>query len=489
MDDKKYNGILYVIVVTMLLTVAVQLYWNYNNYKVNKQRFINDVQIAFDNAIEVYYANLAEQNQMTILDVKSDSIKFTDKLKAIDTDSIFMQLRKDYEGKLDSNMMRVTQLMDSSSGFSFNTKTKNLSQVKVLRGKRASDSIKLLKGITSIFISIHDDSLKLKPLDSLVTNELKRKELTLNHALNHYRNDSLINSYNEDVTESDYLKTLAKTKFLKQNEALELKFPNATNIILKNGMFEILLSLVLLLAIISSLVYLLKIIRNQKQLAEIKNDLISNITHEFKTPISTIVVALESIDKFNALEDQQKTKTYVDLSNEQLTKLNTMVEKLLETATLDSDNLNLQMESVNVSELLETIVNKHSFQAKEKTLNFYPSKNDVFATVDVFHFENAINNVVDNAVKYGGHVIDVSITQKSSVIVISISDNGKGLTKEHKDKVFEKFYRVPQGNRHDVKGFGIGLYYTTKIIEKHGGSIEIELSDNLTTFNISIPNG
>ena len=145
------------------------------------------------------------------------------------------------------------------------------------------------------------------------------------------------------------------SNILKQNESLEIAYPNATKIILKRSALSILISTILVLAVISCLLYLLKIIKNQKQLAEVKNDLISNITHEFKTPIATIGVAIESIKNFNVIDDKEKTKTYLDMSNNQLSKLNIMVEKLLETATLDSDSLNLEKDNYNIANKLKTI--------------------------------------------------------------------------------------------------------------------------------------
>jgi len=233
--------------------------------------------------------------------------------------------------------------------------------------------------------------------------------------------------------------------------------------------------------------FILKIIKHQKQLAEVKNDLISNITHEFKTPIATISVALESIKNFNVIDDKEKTKTYLDMSNNQLSKLNVMVEKLLETASLDSDSLKLIKEECNITELLKSIIDKHQIQSNGKTIDITSSK-EVIAKVDVFHFENAINNILDNAIKYGGEEINIRLNQNASAFTISISDNGNSLTKANKDRIFEKFYRVPKGNTHDVKGFGIGLYYAKKIIEKHNGSIQLDLKNNLTTFKISLPN-
>jgi len=232
----------------------------------------------------------------------------------------------------------------------------------------------------------------------------------------------------------------------------------------------------------------LQIIRRQKQLAEVKNDLISNITHEFKTPIATISVALESLKSFDGIDDKKKTKTYLDMSSEQLTKLNVMVEKLLETATLDSGNLELHKTPINVIDLLHTIVDKHQMQTESTTLTFDPKQTNIEVEVDVFHFENAINNIIDNAIKYGGNQIWIEVSQNAFLFTISISDNGTSLKMSNKDQIFEKFFRVSKGNTHNVKGFGIGLYYTKKIVEKHSGTIQLELKKTHTTFKLTLPN-
>jgi two-component system phosphate regulon sensor histidine kinase PhoR len=162
-----------------------------------------------------------------------------------------------------------------------------------------------------------------------------------------------------------------------------------------------------------------------------------------------------------------------------------MVEKLLETATLDSENLELNKDRYNISEVLTAVIEKHHMQNDKSVTRLIDD--NVFASVDIFHFENAINNIVDNAFKYGGNTIEVVLKSKSSQIEIEVSDDGTSLSKANKERIFEKFYRVPKGNTHDVKGFGIGLYYTKKIIEKHDGSITIELNKDKTTFKIVLP--
>ena len=174
------------------------------------------------------------------------------------------------------------------------------------------------------------------------------------------------------------------------------------------------------LAIITSLLYLLRVIRRQKQLAEIKNDLISNITHEFKTPITTISTALEAIQHFDALKDPEKAQKYLAISDKQLKKLHLMVEKLLETATLDSENLLLQKESLNVVDFVQKITEKQQTLTTAKTISFSSNTENFSADLDTFHFENAINNLIDNALKYGGDQIEVNITKVLETIEITV---------------------------------------------------------------------
>ncbi len=177
----------------------------------------------------------------------------------------------------------------------------------------------------------------------------------------------------------------------------------------------------------------------------------------------------------------------MNTSTAQLDKLTMMVEKLLETATLDGDDLALNKEEINLNEILENLVQKHQTLAPEKSIRFTALRENNWILGDPFHLENAFNNLLDNAVKYGGETILVELENLSSQIEIRFTDSGTSLSKAEAKQIFEKFYRVPKGNTHDVKGFGIGLYYTQKIIEKHGGSIDVSVTSQ-TTFKIDLPN-
>lgn len=502
MNTLKYKWILYFIVLVTITTIGVQVYWNYKNYEASKQVLTNDIQLSLDTAVDKYFANLAETKTIALaLDENTGETMFS---KTGNVDTIFHDVKIVTSGllNLDSTKTEKKAMVFKEQAFDthtfFDTRTNDSIKIRKVELhknnrfpiKNISDSIHLnsFRALTSkVIISMTSDSINLAKVDSLFKEELKIKQLNINHKL---VLKSWLSKTQETLKNKDLplkLFIVSKSAFLPKHNELKAFFTNETKIILKRILSSILISMLLILAVVSCLFYLLKIIKQQKQLAEVKNDLISNITHEFKTPITTVSAALESLKNFNAIENKQKTETYLDISKVQLLKLNTMVEKLLETATLDSDSLNLNKEKANISNLLFTLINKFKIQT-EKSIQLSTKQNTAEASIDTFHFDNAINNILDNAIKYGGNNIDIELSQNSQTTCISISDDGNTLTKSNQDRVFEKFYRVPKGNTHDIKGFGIGLYYTKQIIQKHKGTIHLELKKNKTIFKISIPN-
>jgi len=178
-----------------------------------------------------------------------------------------------------------------------------------------------------------------------------------------------------------------------------------------------------------------------------------------------------------------------DYDNSQVHKLNVMVEKILETAVLNQEDLAINRGPIDIGASIKEIIERYKIINPNKIFNFKNTIKNTQLNLDKFHFENAIGNIVDNAVKYGGDTITVEITSTNNKIIILIKDDGNGIHKNQKDKVFEQFYRIPTGNKHDVKGFGIGLYYTKSIIEKHGGNVNIVYDkNNNTLFQIELPN-
>lgn len=506
MNDSKYRYILYLITIVILVTIGIQVYWNYKNYQTNKEQLIADIKMSLDNSINDYYTIIAQETTLGLkIEDTAEGVFETDGILERITQSID-ENNSTFDGldSLQVNQYEGITILRGAAADSLMRQKPNKQNIwtengvieKFKRIKNHQDSIthtdfELLT--SKIIISISSDTLDLNTVDSLITSDLRRKNMLIDFQLkfmpaitnNAFSREQII-KYNKKNSGSQLpLSVENSSTFLPEGSKLQMNFENKTWLDFKRSLGGILISTLLVLAIIGCLFYLLNIIKRQKQLSEVKNDLISNITHEFKTPIATIGVALESLQNFNAIEDKEKTKSYLDMSSSQLSKLNTMVEKLLETATLDSENLKLNKERYHISEVVTAIIEKHKLQ-NEKTVT-YDIEENVYANVDVFHFENAINNIIDNAFKYGGDEIEIALHGQSSQIEFMVSDNGTSLTKANKDRIFEKFYRVPKGNTHDVKGFGIGLYYTKKIIEKHHGTIQLILGKTNTSFKITLP--
>ncbi len=499
MNDSKYRFSLYVIISVIVATISIQAYWNYKNYLSNKKQLIADVQASLDNAVSAYYSNLAEKSTYKF-SFKEGEIN---EKVIVNNDTIYDRILGDidfvaYDTILDSihsNDIKNITVIENVEADTIIKQTNGIvtseewvGDRKIIKEIMSSDSLKKkdFELLTAqVMLKISNDTIDIKYIDTLLKEELDRKHINVAYTLTDVKDINDINS--TPIEENQNLVVESTSSFLPQGTRLRLQFSNEMSTVLKRIFVGILISCLLVAAVIACLFYLLKIIKNQKQLAEIKNDFISNMTHEFKTPIATIGVALEGVKNFNSNNDKEKTSQYVDISNQQLAKLNVMVEKLLETATLDSDTLDLNLETCNVYKSLNTLVETYQLQIHEKTINVESSSKTITAYIDVFHFENALNNLLDNAVKYGGDKIKLTLHEGKNEVVITVSDNGTSLLKSEKDKVIEKFYRVSKGNQHDVKGYGIGLYYAKKIIEKHKGAIYLELGANTTKFIITIP--
>ncbi|WP_340066825.1 HAMP domain-containing sensor histidine kinase [Ascidiimonas aurantiaca] len=505
MKENNHHFIINFIIVTIVTTIAIQVYWNIRNYASNKQQLISEVQTALDNAVELYYADLAKTDMVTFVNKGTtvDSVHNIFGLgKAVNVaggnarfftwDSLSKKINFDTEFFSREDTLHVKQKIDLSNLDRIAQRFKP-SQIQgesvtgdtIVNNSLDTSSIRSLTN--KIIISITRDSIAFDTLVKNIDNELKRKDINLLYALGHYNKDLvLLGSFNDLEHPKLKLSAFSKSTYLPRGEQLKIVFSNVSLITLKRGLTGILLSFILAAGIMACLLYLLRIINKQKQLAEIKNDLISNITHEFKTPITTVSTALEGIEKFNDANDKEKTQKYLNISNKQLEKLHFMVERLLETATLDSDKLLLNKEPLNMVRMLQNLTDRHIMISPEKHISFISHIETCVVKADHFHLENAVSNIIDNAVKYGGDTIEIRLNSVPDFFEITVANNGPVIEKGYREKIFDKFYRIPSGNRHDVKGFGIGLYYTKKIIEKHGGSIQLLSDPRYTIFKIQL---
>ena len=223
-----------------------------------------------------------------------------------------------------------------------------------------------------------------------------------------------------------------------------------------------------------------------------RSDFINNMTHEFKTPISTVALAIEALLKFDVRKSEEKTIQYLKISQEENKRLGTMVERVLNIAAYDRGEIMLNLKETNMHELIEESLLSMQMQVSERngTLNQYFGALETTVKADHDHIRNVINTLIDNALKYGGEQPEIKISTRNSgdFMVISVEDNGIGISKEDQKKIFDKFYRVPTGKVHDVKGFGLGLSYAAGIVEKHKGMIKVHSQLNKgSIFEIYLP--
>lgn len=484
MQNARFKWISIVIGVSIVVTILTQGYWNYRNYHLNKQRFLNDMQVALDDGVESYYANLAKVEMIDLTTLRNDSIPGGISYNFSFDNHGFDTLVFDYKGTIpdSSEGHIVASVFASGSKRVIRQSSGTTSFRHVISQNQTIDTLptRFADLASKVLISLSTDSVDISSVEEHVRDQLNRKDLPSKIEL----------AFTELCCEPRETK-LQSTHVLEANAAylppdllLHMGFANDTWKILQMGLVSLLISLTMSAMIIWGLLYLYRVIKNQKQLAELKNDLINNLTHEFKTPIATIATALEGLEKFNETNDLEKTRKYLGIGQDQLAKLDQMVEKLLETATLEKDEIELQKESVDLSALLKKMIEKFSMVGGKQ---FESSVQEgVVSRLDPVLAENAISNLVDNAIKYGGDQICIKL-EANSTIQLEVIDDGPGIGKQNQDKVFEKFYRIPKGDQHDVKGYGIGLYFSKKIIEKHGGTLGLTSRPGETKFKISLP--
>ncbi|MBL1280806.1 MAG: HAMP domain-containing histidine kinase [Fluviicola sp.] len=238
--------------------------------------------------------------------------------------------------------------------------------------------------------------------------------------------------------------------------------------------------------------YTVSVIFKQKKLSEIKTDFINNMTHELKTPISTIGLSSEMILRAKEDDDKEKIKKYASLIFKENKRLENQVERVLNVAKLDKQEISLKKETFNVHELLNEVKDSIEFNPADKKveINLNLNADNPMIYVDPIHITNVIYNLVDNATKYcqDSSVITIMTESSSKGFTISVEDNGIGIKRENLKFIFDKFYRVPTGNLHDVKGFGLGLYYVKKILSEHKAIIKVKsVVGKGTMFTIFFP--
>ena len=341
-----------------------------------------------------------------------------------------------------------------------------------------------------------EDRINPQVLNMIIDNELLNYGIDLDYEFAVLRDNLDValstDNYSPELNEDYFEAQLFPEDIFRRPSYLSMYFPRKTNFILKSLGFMAISSGILTIIIILSFSITIYIIFRQKRLSEIKNDFVNNMTHELKTPISTISLASQMLnDKSIPMKNKNMDHISTVIADESK-RLGYQVEKVLQMAIFDRGRIKLKCKLVSVNDLLNSVVKNFEMKVNQKNGRIIEELNadNEQLMIDPVHFTNVISNLVDNAVKYSGEnpEIYISTLNKNNKLLIRVKDNGIGIKKEDQKRVFEKFYRVPTGNVHNVKGFGLGLSYVKKIVEEHHGTVSLKSEQNKgTEFEICLP--
>jgi len=360
----------------------------------------------------------------------------------------------------------------------------------------SQDGEKPIKGTLSFMVAVAEsehrlDSIPFK-LDSLEIKPLLSRKLEINLEDSDLPPSAqLVCLSNGDTA---VVRTILSTTYedIINGERYAVEIPKYRAYLFRKMLPQVLFSLLLFATVFLAFFVVYKSLLKQQRLTELKNDFIRNVTHELKTPITTVGVAIEALSEFDALKNPEKTHEYLDISRHELNRLSILVDKVLQMSLFEKTEPELRLETVDLRSLVEEVLAsmKLHFEKTGALVALNAEGEDFLLEADAAHLTSVVYNLVDNALKYSPQkpVIDIELAKTESAVRLSVRDRGIGIEAAHLDRIFTPFYRVPAGNTHDVKGHGLGLSYVSAVVRQHGGEIEVQSKPGQgSTFTIKLP--
>lgn len=339
--------------------------------------------------------------------------------------------------------------------------------------------IRFLYNVDSLSLK---DSVTLKEITGVFANRLKEEKMSgLSFSIS--RSDSA-----SDGDEQSNEVTIG----LASPVTYRLELRNEFAFLVRQIRLPILFSIFLVGITIATFILLYRNLVRQKRLAEQKNQFISNITHELKTPIATVGVAIEALQNFNALHDPRKTKEYLDISRGELQRLGLLVDKVLKLSMFEKKEIELKKEPFDARELVEEVMNsmKLQFEKYHAKVKLRTEGSQFIIEADKLHITSVIYNLLDNALKYSRDhpAIEVTLSSTPEAVEFTVADNGIGIEPAYREKIFDKFFRVPTGDLHNIKGYGLGLSYVAEVMHRHRGAVYVQSEVGQgSTFTAKLP--
>ncbi len=505
----------------LLGLISFQIYWINNAIHISEDRFKKGVHDALNTVSdkleqqEIVYtaAKKLQYSQKGKTWIGLDSIRFISTKKKSDSTKSFLINEEDVQkfyfspDSSEGNLKEVSTEIGKDQPFK-NNKGVLIDEDVLVEVKRFRANI---DSVVAYDTSLQRDIKKVEEKSEMVTvvlNELLSKERKLENRIDQRQLQSLLTtslqnqgidigfSYGvidgfqhkivltnvaedlEQLENSEFRTNLFTRDIIPSENYLAIFFPDQQTFLIGKIWVPLASSILLVLVIIAIFGYAIYTIMTQKKISEIKNDFINNMTHEFKTPISTVSLACEALQDDDVKKNDSFLKRYISIIEAENKRLGMQVEKVLQMATLDKKDFKLKLERLDVHEVIDRALENVNIQIEKRhgkiKKQLVASEKEVIA--DEVHLTNIIYNLLDNANKYSREKPEISIAtkNKNGGIIVQISDKGIGMSSEVKQKIFEKFYREPTGNLHDVKGFGLGLTYVKTMLDALGGSIGVK---------------
>jgi two-component system phosphate regulon sensor histidine kinase PhoR len=520
MGKKMFVLIVILMSTSLIGIIAVQLYWINNAVESKKEQFKNDVQKSLGRVNE-----RINEKEVALLEKKFDGIIENSILadEALIENFLFQEIdtinnqKFSYGGTiLEESFKMPMEFLDNDSIIVKRVTSKNdFFQTRLIKGpdnlfssvneKRFSYSSRLSDSKKLKFDEVFRNINKLKPINQRVSNtelnatikdELHKRNIDLDFKYGVYGVDGLAtplkSGYYTINKKDSYYYPLFSGLNGQPEHMLHITFPTKNKHILSGISSILLLSLlfifIIIIAFSSSLYQLIK----QKKISEIKTDFINNMTHEFKTPIATINLALDSIKNPKIIDDKEKILRYVKMIRDENKRMHTQVESVLRISKLEKNQLDINKETIDIHDVIDDAMNHVSLLMDDRGGSMETHFEAIISEIsgNEFHLTNVIVNILENGIKYsvGSPKLDIYTESTNKFFIIKIKDEGIGMSKSVQKSVFDKFYREQKGNVHDVKGHGLGLSYVKEIVEKHHGTVFVESEkEKGSIFTVKLP--
>ena len=518
----KHNlGIISTLVgIALIALIAVQIYWIKSSVKLKEEEFERSVKEALKSTSNKLEKIATAHKIAKKIKLRKQGVRITKPgLVTVGNPSgsdvqvrIFEELSTDSSGVITSKMSQKEFIGDSVNSQNhflpyelLNSSQSTSKSIQSLRDELFQTKKEIVNDLFDELISINVYKDYKPRVDSLMLDTILRQELLAEGITTHFvysvtsrlSNAKANGNYREAQKDCDSSGCSMKINLSPNNvfvtpQYLSVNFPDQKSYLLKTMWMMLGVSLMIILILVVAFYYTIATLSKQKKLSVIKNDFISNMTHEFKTPISTISLAAEMLNDDSIIKTPEKQQRFVKMIRDENKRLSILVESILQTSILDKGEFKLKRSDIDLHEIINQAIQNTQLliDQRQGSITKQLGATNCFINADKVHLTNIIFNLIDNAIKYTKDSPNILISTKDTLegIQISVKDNGIGISKENQRKIFDKFYRVPTGNVHNVKGFGLGLSYVLAVVQKQNGTINVESEIGKgSTFKIVMP--